>query len=187
MIARQAFRSIQPLKRVTIPVREHSSPSEITLFPARLTLPLYRPCLGAESSQRFQGIRHYAAQGASGGSSNSTLYGGIAAATALLGGGYYYFRQADTPVQLGQSVGKSNPTSGRSGSSPSLASDSKPLNSTFTGGEQGWISLKLESVEKLSHNTNRFRFALPNPDDVSGLQIACSYLIDAAIKGRVTN
>ena len=43
----------------------------------------------------------------------------------------------------------------------------------FTGGEQGFIDLKLDSVDNINHNTKRFRYALPEPEMVSGLQIAC--------------
>lgn len=56
------------------------------------------------------------------------------------------------------------------------ADDGKPANKTFTGGEQGWVDLKLESVENINHNTKKFRFALPDKDDVSGLQIASALL-----------
>lgn len=35
------------------------------------------------------------------------------------------------------------------------------------------MSLKLENIEEVNHNTKKLRFALPNPDDVSGLHIAC--------------
>lgn len=45
--------------------------------------------------------------------------------------------------------------------------------SVFVGGDQGWVDLKLADVETLSHNTKRFRFALPDQDKVSGLQVAC--------------
>lgn len=48
--------------------------------------------------------------------------------------------------------------------------------SAFTGGEQGFISLKLESVENVNHNTKKFRFALPEDDQVSGLHIASAIL-----------
>lgn len=44
---------------------------------------------------------------------------------------------------------------------------------TFTGGDQGFIDLKLESVQNVNHNTKKFRFALPDPDAVSGLPITC--------------
>ncbi|KAL8758282.1 MAG: hypothetical protein Q9184_003971, partial [Pyrenodesmia sp. 2 TL-2023] len=57
-----------------------------------------------------------------------------------------------------------------------IANDGKPANKTFKGGDQGWVDLKLESVEEINHNTKKFRFALPDKDDVSGLQIASALL-----------
>jgi cytochrome-b5 reductase len=50
------------------------------------------------------------------------------------------------------------------------------LKSTFTGGDQGFISLKLESIENINHNTKKFRFVLPDDDAVSGLHIASALL-----------
>ena len=44
---------------------------------------------------------------------------------------------------------------------------------TFAGGDQGFVDLKLTSVEKYNHNTNKFRFELPDKDAVSGLHVAC--------------
>ena len=38
------------------------------------------------------------------------------------------------------------------------------------------MDLKLESVEEINHNTKKFRFALPNSDDVSGLSVASALL-----------
>lgn len=55
-------------------------------------------------------------------------------------------------------------------------SASAPQTTAFSGGDQGFIDLKLESVENINHNTKKFRFALPNKDDVSGLQIASALL-----------
>lgn len=46
----------------------------------------------------------------------------------------------------------------------------------FTGGDQGFISLKLDSVENINHNTKKFRFELPESDQVSGLHIASALL-----------
>ena len=46
----------------------------------------------------------------------------------------------------------------------------------FTGGDQGFIGLKLESVENVNHNTKKFRFALPEGDHVSGLNVASAIL-----------
>lgn len=42
----------------------------------------------------------------------------------------------------------------------------------FTGGDQGFLSLKLEEVETVNHNTKLLRFKLPEDDMVSGLHIA---------------
>ena len=50
------------------------------------------------------------------------------------------------------------------------------MKSTFTGGDQGFISLKLESIENVNHNTKKFRFALSDEDAVSGLHVASALL-----------
>ena len=49
-------------------------------------------------------------------------------------------------------------------------------NATFKGGDQGFVDLRLTEVENVSHNTKKFRFALPEEGDVSGLKIACRRL-----------
>lgn len=46
----------------------------------------------------------------------------------------------------------------------------------FTGGDQGFLSLKLAEVEIVNHNTKRLRFELPEPDQVSGLPVASALL-----------
>jgi len=46
----------------------------------------------------------------------------------------------------------------------------------LTGGEQGFVSLKLDEVHDVNHNTKRFRFKLPEDDMVSGLHIASAIL-----------
>ena len=46
----------------------------------------------------------------------------------------------------------------------------------FTGGDQGFFPLKLDSVENVNHNTKKFRFALPDEDHVSGLNVASALL-----------
>lgn len=48
-----------------------------------------------------------------------------------------------------------------------------PGSKVFTGGDQGFVDLKLESIENINHNVKKFRFALPESEDVSGLHIAC--------------
>ena len=43
----------------------------------------------------------------------------------------------------------------------------------FTGGEQGFVSLKLDDIEIVNHNTKKLRFSFDDPESVSGLNIAC--------------
>jgi len=42
----------------------------------------------------------------------------------------------------------------------------------FTGGDQGFISLALDSVENVNHNTKKFRFKFDDENSVSGLPVA---------------
>jgi cytochrome-b5 reductase len=53
------------------------------------------------------------------------------------------------------------------------AAPAAPAPKVFTGGDQGFVSLKLESVETINTNTKKFRFAFDDPESVSGLVIAC--------------
>lgn len=76
----------------------------------------------------------------------------VAGAAALGGAGYYFLGQ-------GGAVKKAEPA--------------KPA---FTGGDQGFVSLKLSEIENINHNTKRFRFELPEADMVSGLHIASAIL-----------
>lgn len=46
----------------------------------------------------------------------------------------------------------------------------------LTGGDQGFVSLKLAEVELVNHNTKRLRFELPESDQVSGLSVASAIL-----------
>lgn len=46
----------------------------------------------------------------------------------------------------------------------------------FTGGDQGFLSLKLSDVEIVNHNTKRLRFELPEADQVSGMKVASALL-----------
>ena len=52
----------------------------------------------------------------------------------------------------------------------------------FKGGDQGFIPLKLESVEVLNHNTKKFRFELPEKESVSGLHVACMIFFDLSFR-----
>lgn len=58
---------------------------------------------------------------------------------------------------------------------PDRTSD-KPTSKAFLGGDQGFLDLKLSSVEGVNHNTKKFRFDLPEKDQVSGLDVTCKLL-----------
>jgi cytochrome-b5 reductase len=47
----------------------------------------------------------------------------------------------------------------------------------FTGGDQGFVSLKLDEVVNVSPNTKKFRFSFPEEDQVSGLHITCGSIL----------
>jgi len=100
---------------------------------------------------------------------------------ALAAGGYYIKNYADRPQPSGDNkkrMGKESEAEGmpasrtEEGNIPDKVA--KPM-MIFKGGDQGFVSLKLDSVEPINHNTKRFRFELPE-DGVSGLHVACAYL-----------
>ncbi|KAI9837021.1 MAG: NADH-cytochrome b5 reductase [Sarea resinae] len=107
-------------------------------------------------------VRHYATEPAKT-SSNTALYLGLAAAAGA--GGYYY---------LNSGKGAAAPASKDEAKSIPKQAGEKSL--AFKGGDQGFIDLKLASVEEINHNTKRFKFALPNEDDISGM-VVCSALL----------
>ncbi|KAI9171792.1 NADH-cytochrome b5 reductase [Paramyrothecium foliicola] len=103
--------------------------------------------------------RRYATEsGAKGGSSNTFAL--AAGAAGLAGAGYWFFSGTPAAQKVEAEVKK-------------VATPAKPA---LTGGDQGWVSLKLAEVELVNHNTKRFRFELPEPDMVSGLQVASAIL-----------
>jgi len=124
------------------------------------------------NSRSNQSVRRYATPpGPASGASNTAIYAALSAA-ALGGGGYYYYQRTSP------SSAQAPPSAAEQETVPATPSPSAsaPQTATFTGGDQGFIDLKLESVEEINHNTKKFRFALPNKDDVSGLQIASALL-----------
>ncbi len=112
--------------------------------------------------QQFQ-VRRYATEPPSADpkkGSNSLLYG--AAAVALAGAGYYFLGGTPAAKKAEEKVKEVIPAA-----EPKAA---------FTGGDQGWVSLKLDEVEIVNHNSKRLRFRLPEEDMVSGLHIASAIL-----------
>jgi cytochrome-b5 reductase len=147
MFARQAFRAAQPIR--TVRYLLHLQPSV------------------RSKSNNSQQYRRYATEASAGGS-NSLLYGAVAAAVA--GGGYYYYTQY--PGQA-KSAAKDAEAKAKGLVGQAEGSIAK---AAFTGGGQGFVSLKLASVENVNHNTKKFRFELPEEDQVSGLHVASALL-----------
>ena len=115
----------------------------------------------ASPAHRAQGARSYATSGASAGSGSRTsagIAGAAAAAAAGLGGYQLYLLQRG----------------GGAAHTEALDSASSANKKAFTGGDQGFLSLKLDSVETVNHNVKKFRFALPESDMESGLSVACA-------------
>lgn len=102
----------------------------------------------------FQQARQYATETSSKGGSNAFFY--AAGGAAIAGAGYYY-------------LGGSTPVAAK-------VKDAVPAKPAFTGGDQGFLSLKLADVDIVNHNTKRLRFELPESDMVSGLHIASAIL-----------
>ncbi|PMD61621.1 putative NADH-cytochrome b5 reductase 2 [Hyaloscypha bicolor E] len=117
--------------------------------------------------------RRYATEPSSGGS-NTLLYAGAAA--LLAGGGYYYYSQGDNAAKVKGAAKDAEAKAKDAVAAGKAKLEGISAKSAFKGGDQGFISLKLESVEDVNHNTKKLRFALPENDQVSGLVIASAIL-----------
>ncbi|EON67090.1 NADH-cytochrome b5 reductase 2 [Coniosporium apollinis CBS 100218] len=122
-------------------------------------------------------VRRYATEPPQSSNRSAALFGGIAAAAGA--GAYYYMNMGDVAPRnkerLGdQSAAQGSPSSRREEENIPAKAE-KPM-MAFKGGDQGFISLKLESVEDINHNTKRFRFKLPEEDSVSGLHVASAVI-----------
>ena len=102
------------------------------------------------------------------------MYAGVA--TLLAAGGYYYYNQGDNAAKVKDAAKDAETKAKEFAGSAKDKAEGATGKVALTGGDQGFISLKLESVEKINHNSSKFRFALPEPDQVSGLPI-CSAIL----------
>ncbi len=108
--------------------------------------------------------RRYATAPAGGGGSNTALIG--AALLAAGAGGYYFFTsKSDSAAE----------TAAKTAAAAGDAAKAVPQ-AAFTGGEQGFVPLTVESVDTLNHNTKLLRFKLPEADQVSGMKTASALL-----------
>lgn len=99
------------------------------------------------------------------------IYAAIAAAAG--GAGYYFYNQGDNAAKV-KGAAKDAEAKAKGVVGGNLGSSG--ISKAFTGGDQGFISLKLDSVEKINHNTKKFRFELPESDQVSGLSVASALI-----------
>ncbi|POS78803.1 oxidoreductase NAD-binding domain-containing protein [Diaporthe helianthi] len=121
----------------------------------------FRACQSAQPMKHQ--IRRYADRPSApaGGSNNTLLY--FLGGGAVAAGGYYYFTQNPGAAQKAEAKVKG----ALPGGEPKKA---------LTGGDQGFISLKLDDVEIVNHNTKKLRFKLPEDDMVSGLEVTSAIL-----------
>ena len=91
----------------------------------------------------------------------------MAAALGLGGAGYYFLAGTPAAKKAEEKVQDVANKVGVPSSGPKAA---------FTGGDQGFLSLRLDDVEIINHNTKRFRFKLPEEDMVSGMHVASALL-----------
>ncbi|EME82672.1 uncharacterized protein MYCFIDRAFT_87623 [Pseudocercospora fijiensis CIRAD86] len=123
---------------------------------------LFRP-----AQQLSSHVRRYASEAPKSGGGNGLLIGGIAA--AALGGGYYFMSGTKDPVAKAEEL----TAAAYENKPPSMGG---PPDKVFIGGDQGFVKLKLDKSESVSHNTKRLRFAFENPDAVSGLPVASALI-----------
>ncbi|OHE96683.1 oxidoreductase NAD-binding domain-containing protein [Colletotrichum orchidophilum] len=119
-----------------------------------------RTAFRAAQPLKLQARRYATEPAAKGSSSNTALYAGAAAAVA--GGAYYFLAGSSPAAQKAEAKVKE-----AVGAAPKKA---------LTGGDQGFVSLKLEDSEIINHNTKKLRFKLPEDDMVSGLDVASAIL-----------
>ncbi|XMA18392.1 hypothetical protein WAI453_011183 [Rhynchosporium graminicola] len=117
--------------------------------------------------------RRYATEPSSGGS-NTAIYSGVAALTAAAG--YYFYSSGDNAAKVKSAAQDAEAKAKDAVGAAKAKVDGATTKSAFTGGQQGFISLKLDSVEDVSHNTKKLRFELPESDQVSGLHVASALL-----------
>ncbi|KAF5019866.1 hypothetical protein F66182_8102 [Fusarium sp. NRRL 66182] len=106
-------------------------------------------------------VRRYATEAGGGGGSNGLVY--ALGAAAVGGAGYWYYNRNGAPSAAAAVQDVKQAVGGE-------------VKKTFTGGDQGWVSLKLAESEIVNDNVKRLRFELPEPDHVSGLKVASALL-----------
>jgi cytochrome-b5 reductase len=94
----------------------------------------------------------------------------------VAGAGYYFLSQGDNVEKVKDAAKDARSKAKEVENKAKSAAGGATGKYTFTGGDQGWVGLRLESVENYNHNTKKFRFKLPEDDQVSGLHVASAIL-----------
>lgn len=102
------------------------------------------------------------------------MYAGLVAAAG--GAAYYFLSQGDNASKIKDAAKDAEAKAKQAVGQGKAKVEGAVGKSAFTGGDQGFISLKLDSVENINHNTKKFRFELPESDQVSGLHVASALL-----------
>ncbi|RMD40128.1 hypothetical protein DV735_g5001, partial [Chaetothyriales sp. CBS 134920] len=113
----------------------------------------------AQNADLLQSIRSFASEAPSKGSSSSATPWIVGAAALGAGAFGYSFLGSKAPAD-GPAEKKTSP-------------EAKKI---FTGGDQGFLDLKVKEVQDYNHNTKKIVFELPDPDAVSGLHVASAIL-----------
>ncbi|KAL2158473.1 hypothetical protein VTH06DRAFT_4239 [Thermothelomyces fergusii] len=132
----------------------------------------FRAAAPLKRLQQFQ-VRRYATEPSSADpkkGNNGLLYG-AAAAAALAGAGYFFFGGSGATPAAKKAEEKAKEAAGAAAQALSAGEVRKAL----TGGDD-WVSLKLEEVEVINHNSKRLRFRLPEDDMVSGVHFTSAIL-----------
>ena len=105
------------------------------------------------------------------------LYGAVGA--AALGGGAWYMNRSPTAQQHGaghESSAHGQPASKEEEKNVPAKATGGDAVKCFKGGDQGFVSLVLDKIDNINHNTKLFRFKLPEEDNVSGLSVASALI-----------
>ncbi|PFH63456.1 hypothetical protein XA68_10049 [Ophiocordyceps unilateralis] len=89
----------------------------------------------------------------------------ITTSSLVIATAYWYLDFESTPKPAQQAAAKAK-----------QAASGGAAKAALTGGDQGFVSLKLTDVETVNHNTKRFRFEFPEDDMTSGLHVASAVL-----------
>ncbi|KAK7743590.1 NADH-cytochrome b5 reductase [Cytospora paraplurivora] len=110
-------------------------------------------------------VRRYADKPSAAASTGSSTLPYFLGGGAVVAGAYYYFTQNPGAAQKAEAKVKD-----------ALPGSEVAAKKALTGGDQGFVSLKLDNVETVNNNTKKFRFKLPEDDMVSGLEVTSALL-----------